>query len=96
MKNILIALVLGAYATSAQANGINLISNGDFGLPDIGITNFVALFPSAPSGFEWIISPESSNFTVSQIGTFWAAPAGGPVNSRGVNQSVQISRMSSI
>jgi len=82
MKRLLVALVLG-------------VNNGDFGLPDIGITNFVQHTVS-PVGFEWEIVAESSNFAVSQIGSFWAAPAGGPLNSRGVNQSVQISRTSSI
>lgn len=95
MKRILIALGLGACAGSAQANGINLLSNGDFGLPDIGITPFSAGLLVAPPGFEWEIMSESSNFAVSQIGGYWLA-TGGPLNSRGIDQSVQIARESSI
>ena len=95
MKRLLFLSALSVLLVgSAQATSHNLLNNGDFGLPDIGITNFVS-HVVAPEGFEWTIMSESSNFAVSQIGTFWAA-TGGPLNSRGIDQSVQISRTSSL
>jgi hypothetical protein len=71
-----------------------VLLNGDFGSPDIDLTNFV-VHVASPAGFEWEITAESSNFAVSQIGNFWLA-TGGPTNSRGIDQSVQIARRSSI
>lgn len=94
LRIALFPLLIAAYAVPAQATSLNLLVNGDFGTPDIGITDFIPLLET-PAGFGWVIMNESSNFSVSHIGSFWAG-MGGPLNSRGNDQSVQIARSSSI
>ena len=85
----LVGLVCVYPTTGAAAQAGNLIKNGSFSTPDITTTSFITR-TSAPAGFEWdIVLAPGNGFGVDQIASLWVG-TGGPVNSAGHDQSVDI------
>lgn len=100
MVAVSIISMVGILTITDEAQA-SLIQNGDFGTPNVG-GSFVTL-NTAPTGFGWTIvsdgTPSGTSTTgitgVDLINSFWVG-TGGRIDPEGIDQSLDIDRLSSI